>query len=188
MDQAEQELRRAEELDAELPILPMLWANYYAETGDLELAAEKAMEAIERRPHDWQNRLGAARILRLAGRYDEMRRQARQVLEDAPPGQEQAVRQLIEQMLGPTALEEPLDDEELALDDERLPDGEFQLGEGSALLDDEGELDLGGEGPSLGGESLGGGEAGGGPLLKLGDESTLRLREPGTDLRLDLSQ
>ncbi len=186
VDESGAELRRAEELDPELPMLPMLWANYYLATHEAERAAEKAMEAVERRPHDWTVRLNAARVLRVAGRYDEMRRQAHRILEDAPAGQEQAVRQLIEQVLGPTALEEvaeELEDEEWAEGD--LPNADFQLGGDSALL---GGQDA--PGPSLGGGGslLGEGEEGGGPLLNLGDPSTLQLREPGSQLRLDLGE
>lgn len=181
VDEAGTELRRAEELDPTLPTLPMLWANYHLATHEPDRAAEYAMQAIERRPHDWSVRLNAARVLRIAGRYDEMRRQARRILEDAPDGQERAVRQLIEQVLGPTALEEPLEEEDLDWEGD-LPSPDFRLGEGSALLGG------GDDGPSLGGgTSLLGEEAeGGGPLRTMGDTSKLRLREPGSDLRLHL--
>ncbi len=161
----------------------MLWANYYMSTHDLERAAEMALEAIERKPHDWQTRLSAAQILRAASRYDEMRREARAILEMVPSAQVPQVTELIEQVLGPTALEEPLDDDwDEDWDDEDLadlPDGEFELGGGSSLLGD-GELDLGG-GPSLTDDLEGG------SLLNSDETSTLRLG--GTeDLTLDLSE
>ena len=184
IDQASAELGRAEELDPELAILPMLWANYFLATNETDRAAEKAMEAVEHRPHDWTVRLNAARVLRVAGRYDEMRRQARQILEDAPSGQEGAVRELIERVLGPTALEEPIEEDGVA--EGSLPSGDFQLGEGSALLGE------GASGPSLlggsDGPSLLGDEDDGAGLLNGDDPSTLRLREPGGGLRLDLNE
>lgn len=174
------ELRRAEELDPSLPMLPMLWANYYLATRDVDSAVEKAMEAIERRPHDWTVRLNAARVLRVAGRYDDMRREARQILADAPPGQEPAVRQLIEQVLGPTALEEPLgEEEELETAEGALPNPDFDLASDSMLLGGEGG-GSGGTAPSLLGDEE--------PLLNMGDPSKLRLRDPGSDLQLDLSE
>jgi tetratricopeptide (TPR) repeat protein len=177
------ELEEAEELDDEIPILPMLWANYYMTTHDVERAAAYALEAIERKPHDWQTRLSAAQVLRAASRYEEMRVQARAILEMVPSAQVAQVTELITQVLGPTALEAPLEDE--AWDDDEdwdLPDSEFQLGGGSSLLGD-GELDLGG-GPSLGGDLMEGQE---GSLLNSGETSTLRLGG-GEDLSLDLSE
>jgi len=173
-DMAERELRRAEELDPTLPHLPMLWANYYMMTHDPEQAVVRAREAIERRPHDWQTRLGAARVMREAGYYDEMREQAHRVLADAPRERAAAVRELIAQVLGPTALEEPLEDEGA----EGLPGSDFQLGEDSALLG-------GGTGPRLGGSLLGDDDTG---LLNGQDDSTLRLREPGSGLQLNLNE
>lgn len=181
------ELARAEQLDPELHNLPLLWANYYLATRQEGLAAEKALEAVEARPLEWQRRIQAAQVLRAAGRYDEMRRQARTALDQVPAGQKEAIRTLIERALGPTALEPPMDelaeadgagDEALALPD---PDQAFRLGEGSSLLGGDGAPSL--EGPSLLGDDAAGG--GGGPLLKLGDPSKLKLREPGTSLRLD---
>ncbi len=186
MEAGREELEEAQRLDADLPILPMLWANYYMSTHELDRAAEMAMEAIERKPHDWQTRLSAAQILRAASNYDEMRRQAHAILEMVPSAQVPQVTQLIEQVLGPTALEEPLADDEdwdsEDWDDEEaaaLPDGDFQLGGGSSLLGD-GELDLG-EGPSLGGDLEGG------SLLNPGETSTLRLGG-AQDLTLDLNE
>jgi tetratricopeptide (TPR) repeat protein len=188
-DLAERELRTAEELDADLPILPMLWANYYMGTGDLEQAADKALQAVERRPHDWNTRFSAAQVLRAAGRFDEMRRQARAVMEMVPDAQREAIRELMlrPEMLGSTALEEPLDDEDLEGEDDlgfgALPGGDsFRLESQTGLLDEgDGFGAPGGSGPSL----LGGEEA---PLLNPGDPSRLRLGGGGDEgLRLDLS-
>jgi len=186
METARGELDQAQEIDPDLPILPMLWANYYMSTHDVERAAEKALEAIERKPHDWQTRLSAAQVLRAASRYDEMRVQARAILEMVPSAQVPQVTDLITQVLGPTALEEEEDWDDEDWEDEdlaELPDSEFQLGSGSSLLGD-GELDLGGGGPSLGGDLMG---EEGGSLMNPGETSTLRLGG-GDDLSLDLGE
>jgi len=185
IDAARRELEQAEKLDPALHNLPLLWANYHLATHDPERAAAKALEAVELRPLEWQRRLQAARVLREAGRYDDMRRQARAALEQVPASQKESIRQLIEQTLGPTALEEPLD-EAMAADDLAIPeigDG-LELGGDSMLLGEGG----GGAGAGKKGPGLLGDDAdlgGGSPLLKLGDPSTLKLREPGTELRLD---
>lgn len=199
-DLALEELERAQRLDPDLHTLPGLWAGYYASTGELERAVESARSAVERNPWDVQTRLMAARVYRQAARYDDMRREARAVLDRVPPGQRSDMEQLIRRLLGPTALETPLD--ELEDEEDELAEGEgdddlggglgggsFQLGGGSLL----GESGAGGGGgPSLLDEegelapSAGGGEDG--PLLMLGDPSRLRLGGGGDGdrLRLDL--
>jgi tetratricopeptide (TPR) repeat protein len=180
-DLGRRELETAQGLDAELPILPMLWANYYLATHETERAAESAAEAIERQPHSWHARLQAAAVFRAAARYDDMRRQARAIMEMVGPDQREMTRQLIERVLGPTALEEPLDDEPLGdeeLPADGLPSADFQL-EGGGLLGGGGE----GAGPSLGvtGEE--------GPLPNPGDPSTLRLGGgEGSGLQLDIEE
>lgn len=202
-DLAREELERAQRLDPDLHTLPGLWAGYYASTGDLDRAVESARSAVERNPGDVQTRLMAARVYRAAARYDDMRREAQAVLERVPPTQREDMRQLIRRLLGPMALEDPLDeadDDELS-DDELLEGdedeelgggGTFRLGGGSRLLGAGG----GAAGGSSSGPSLlegegdlaprGGGEDG--PLLMLGDPSRLRLRDEGGGdrLRLDL--
>lgn len=188
---AQRELETAERLDPELFTLPMLWANYYLSTGDAERAADKAAEAVRARPHDWEVRLKAAQVYRAASRYDAMRVEARAVMEMVPADQREPMEALITQVLGDTALEEPIaledvlggDDGDVEDDDLGLPSGDFQLGGDSALLG-------GDDGPDLGTGSLLGDEAlpGDGPLLNLGDPTTLRLREPGGGLRLNLDE
>lgn len=179
---AQTELETAERLDGELPTLPMLWANFFLTTRDMERAVQKAAEAIERRPRDWQTRLQAAQVFRAGSRYDEMRREARTVLELVPAERREAMRALIGQILGPTALEEPEEDLLAGGGDDtsgdfELPSADLQLGGGSRLLGDE---------QGVGGSLLGG--QGGDPLLLQGDPSTLRLREPGEGLSLDLGE
>ncbi len=183
-DLAQHELETAQGLDAELPMLPMLWANYYMATHDPDRAAASATEAIERRPHDWQTRFSAAQVFRATARYDDMRRQAHAVMDMVAADQREAVRQLIERMLGPTALEEPLEDEALGDEEDEagsdLPSAAFQL-EGGDLLGGNG-VDLGGGGgPSLG---VSDGEG----LPNPDDPSRLRLGGEGTELHLDLQE
>ncbi|MFK7987136.1 MAG: tetratricopeptide repeat protein, partial [Sandaracinaceae bacterium] len=170
-DMARAELEYAERADPQLHLLPQLWAGYYASTGDLERAVERAEAAVEANP-DLQTRLMAARIYRQAAQYDRMRREARAVLAQTPSQREPEIRNLIRQMLGPTALEDP--DEEIELDDEALAEGEADeglgLGDPSSLQLDSPSLGAGGDdGPSL----LGGGDddlqlGGGGGGLQLG--------------------
>lgn len=202
-DEALHELQTAERLDPDLHLLPALWANYYAGTGDLDRGVEYARRAVDASAGDPQTRLMAARIYRMASRYDDMRREARAVLEATPSARRDQMSQLIRQLLGPTALEAPMDEEDL--DDEELEEDE---GEG-------GSLTLDGTGFQLGAPSLGGGstpdvtlhddegEAEGadeeeetgdeGPALMLGDRSHFHLgggggttTGSGDSLHLDL--
>ena len=175
--EAERELQTAERLDPDLHNLAMLWANYYLATGDTERAAQRALEAIEARQHDPQARLGAARLLRAAGRYDEMREQARAVMEMTPDNQRDRVRMVIEQLLGPTVFDEPMDEGD-DVTAGSATDSPFQLDSDSTLLGGSGP---GGPGaPSLLEEpSLleGGGRPGGqGPSLLGDSQSDFQLR------------
>ena len=119
------ELQTAERLDPDLHLLPALWANYYASTGELDRAVEYARRAVDASAGDPQTRLMAARIYRMASRYDDMRREARAVLEATPSGRHDQMAQLIRQLLGPSALDAPMDEEEDLTDEELFgEDGE----------------------------------------------------------------
>jgi hypothetical protein len=139
-------------------------------------ALTRAEEGVRMRPEHPQARLLLARLYRQAGRYDDMRQQARALLQATPGSQKSRVKGLIEGLLGPTALE--------------APEGEGS-GSGSAALAEPGQLELSeptigdkASGPSLLDDKLGGGATGG---LKLGgDGQKLKLREPGSGLQLDL--
>ena len=80
-----------------------------------------------------------------------MREQARQVVALTPSSRRAQMREFVAEMLGPTALEEPMDDEELALDDEpSAPPVEDDLDLENQLGDTAGEMDgNGSDGPSL---------------------------------------
>jgi tetratricopeptide (TPR) repeat protein len=138
-DLARGELEQAERLDPGLPSLPLAWAELYAGTGDLMQAQAKAEEGIRLRPKAPESHLLLARILRQAGRYDDMRREAQKVLELAAPSQRDQVTEVIKAVLGPTALgTTPGDDEgDPALPRLRQPSqdpGTLQLGSGEPKL------------------------------------------------------
>jgi len=168
------ELRIAERLDPDLHILPGLWANYYASTGDLERAVEYARQSVESNPGDLQSRLMAARIYRQAARYDDMRREARAVMEGTPDSRREQMEAMIIRLLGPTALEDPeeeMTDEEV---DEELGDGSFDL----SLEDD--MLGVTGDGDD---EELGLDDEEDTPPPRRGSGTTLMLGDP-SDLSL----
>ena len=192
-DEALLALEAAERFDPGLVNLRMLWAQYHLQNGNTREAVRNAVLAVEARPHDWQERLRAAQVFRAANEWNEMRRQAHAIIELAPSGQAEAIRQQVLQVLGETAFEE-FDEEEALVAEDFASDEELSL-EGD--LDGLGELpsDLSlGSGSSLLGEdepsgpSLLDGDLGGGPSLQLGDPSSLRLRPPGQKLQLQLGQ
>ncbi len=187
-DEALHELETAQRLDPDLHLLPALWANYYASTGELDRAVEYARQAVDASAGDPQTRLMAARIYRMAGRYDDMRREARAVLDATPSGRQDQMSQLIRQLLGPSALDAPMDEEELddeALDDEgeggdlTLDGTGFQLGAPSALGGGGHDLTLhDDEGAAEGDDAPEGADEG--PGLMLGDRSHFHLGGGGT--------
>ncbi|MFW5875891.1 MAG: tetratricopeptide repeat protein [Myxococcota bacterium] len=188
-ERARNDLETAERLDRRLPNLPQVWAQYHLSQGDVDRAVQSAQRAIERRPHDWQTRVHAAQVYRAASKPDAMRREARKVLEMVPSSREPALRRMLEEVLGPTALDEPADDL-LAEDDtpSALPEpGELKLGgdDQTGMLDDEGEVGQGGQG--LGDEpgdlDLGEDDE---PLILGSDPSKLKLRGPDQKLQLEM--
>lgn len=174
-DLARSELAEAERIDPNFHLLPQLWASYHLMNGETDKAIEHARASIARNPADVQAHLLAARIYRHAGRYDLMRREAHEVMDLTSPSRRAEMRQVIEQMLGPTALEPIEDDLEPLLADgsEEEEDALGDVESGSMRLD---SPLLGGSGesrPSLfggssGGPSLLGGEQLGGGGLQLG--------------------
>lgn len=176
-EQARSYLERASELDDALPQLPLLWAQYYIETHDQERAIRKADEAVLAMPFDINTAMGAAMIYRVTSQYDKMRRQARKILELAPPAQRAMYETVLPRRLGPTALEDPdadadLTDEEIADEMADLPSSDFQLGGDSALLGDGSDSALGGGG-LLGEEEET--RQPGDPTLRLGEPSSYNL-------------
>jgi tetratricopeptide (TPR) repeat protein len=178
-DLARAELDAAERADPDLHMLPALRANYYATQGDLERAVTEIRRAVEANP-DFNTRLAAAQIYRQAGRYDDMRREARAVVELVPEARRDQLRELLSRRLGASAFEDPLDEAEIT--DEELEAIEAE-GAGELTLraptlagspsgpapEDEEEItdeELEAEGTASGSE---------GPALMLGDRNRFRL-------------
>ena len=197
-DEALSEMRTAERLDPELHVLPSLWANYYASTGDLEQAVEYAARAVEANPGDLQSRLMAARIYRMAARYDDMRREARAVMDATPEDRRERMEAMILEVLGPTALED-MDEEISDAELEEAGEGSLELSLDSELLGgEEGDEDLELDDEELGEDDEAPPPRTGGTTLMLGDPSDLSLSggrrggrtRPGTGggdgLRLDM--
>ncbi len=177
LDESEASLEKVAKFAPDFPELDLFRAELHAARGDLPRAAEFARMALAEKHVRWQTRLRGAMLLRAAGDYDEMRRQARAIMEAVPEQQRGMIRAQIEQpqVLGPTALENP---DALAFEAGDT-EGDLKL-EGSSLLgDDEGldvslldedlsaDLDLNlGQGGG-GGLKLGGGGQGSGPRLQL---------------------
>lgn len=186
-EEAEGELAEARRLDPELHLLPGLYANFYASQGDFDRAIQEVERALRDRP-DTQTHLLAARLFRQASRFSDMRREAQAAVQSAPAAQRDQVRALAERMLGEGVFEDPLADDDEALDDELDEGGApLQLGGGSFQLSS----------PTLGGadhehedeDEAADDEAADeeeGPALMLGDPSSYRLGGGGNDLELRL--
>jgi tetratricopeptide (TPR) repeat protein len=158
---ARAELEKAERLEPDLAVLPQIWAQFYASANDIDQALAKAQEAVRRRPKDMQALLVLARVDRAAGRYDDMREQARKILAAAPADQQERLKTLLRGMLGPTVFEAASDhDEEPAGAAGPSLSGTSDA-KGPRLLDDPagsktGSLQLGSGAPKL---QLGGGDS-----------------------------
>jgi tetratricopeptide (TPR) repeat protein len=171
------ELEKAEGLDPRLPSLPLTWAQFYASAGENERAIEHGRRAVKARPSDPQAHLVLARIYRQAALYDEMRVEARAVLALTPQALGARTHELLERLLGPTALESPPE----------AGSGSAPAAQNQALPDPD-HLDLskpGGSSPSrlrLMDDPTG--PPSGGTLKGGGSPPTLKLNEPGTGLKL----
>lgn len=164
---ARAELEKAERLEPDLAVLPQIWAQFYASANDLDQALAKAQEAVRRRPKDMQALLVLARVDRAAGRYDDMREQARKILAAAPADQQERLKTLLRGMLGPTVFEAAAADSDSG---DGSPSGVSLSGspdnKGPRLLDDP-------AGSKTGSLQLGTGA----PKLQLGDgDSKLKLK------------
>jgi tetratricopeptide (TPR) repeat protein len=166
---AQQSLETAERLDAGIPELPLLWAQYYVVTGDAPMARLRAQAAAERFADLWQTQLMVAQIFRAVDDEQGMRRAVQAALEHVPEAQRGALRQQIEESMGASALAPPTEAVAAA------PSGDLQLHLGDAPA------------PAGGEPALGAGEAAGGPALLMGDPSDYHLLGPDQQLQLHLS-
>jgi tetratricopeptide (TPR) repeat protein len=175
-DAARVAFERAEQLAPDLSLVQWGLADYALRTGDKASALARAERAYERRPSfDARVRYGV--LLREAGRYDEMRKLAHEMVKISPEYRKGEVREMVSALLGPTALD-PIDIDPTADDLEDLggPDLDLKLGGDSKLLGTpEPTPDLGGSAP-------------GDPMLMLGDPTKLKLGEPKQRLKLQLGE
>lgn len=167
-EQARQHLDKAQKLAPDLTLVDWALAELWLRTGEREQAIRIATRALASRP-SFDARLRMGVLLRQAGRYDELRKQAQALLAMAPSYRASEVRELIRAALGPAAL------------DEAAPLEEAEEADGAApLLPDlpEPKLELGQ--PQSG--------AAGGPALRdpsaPADGPKLRLRDDREQLRL----
>jgi tetratricopeptide (TPR) repeat protein len=177
---ARAELARAEQLAPDLSMVHWAIAEARLREGDREGALEHAERAAGSQP-SFDSRLRYAVILREAGKYDEMRKLAHDIVAMSPAYKKAEITELVKRVLGPTALDEVDGEGEPAAPAERpnvaqLPDLNLEL-EKPSLLGEAGK----------GAPQLGQKGAEGDPLILLGDPSKLRLRGSGNDdLKLKL--
>jgi tetratricopeptide (TPR) repeat protein len=149
------ELTQADKLAPDLTLVQWALADYWLRTGDRDRAIETAQRALTRRPSfDAQLRMGI--LLRQAGRYDDMRKVASELVARVPAYRKDELRELLRSALGPTALEDPDGAEASAAPE--APD-DLQLGEPPQLGGSNGAPRL--DDPSAAGRD--------GPKLRLGD-------------------
>ncbi len=106
MDQVERarvELEAAESLAPDAPILWAVWAQYDLQQEDAIGAAAKILRAVGLDPENWQLRLQAGRVLRLAGHDEAAKENLAAAMEMVQPEKRDEVRQFIERMMGPGA-------------------------------------------------------------------------------------
>lgn len=166
MEDARRELQRAEELHAELHVLPSLWAQFHLANRDEAQAIRWMETAVERNPNNIQTRMAAAQIFFSVGRMNAARAQVQALLELVPSDRQGRFREEIRARMNESVLEEPEEGwEDLESDVGSASGGDSGLGLG--LGDD---FDLGGSGPSLLDGQLDGGDLnlGGGGDFNLG--------------------
>jgi tetratricopeptide (TPR) repeat protein len=177
-DGARSELAIAERLAPDLSLVQWGMAEQLVRSGEREQGLARAEQAVKERP-SFDGKLRFAVILRQAGKYDEMRKQAQELLAMSPSYRRGELRELLTQVLGPTAFDDVEPDPSAAdLDDLGSvpplaggPDLKLQLGQGKLLGEPGGEA----QGP-------------GDPLILSGDQPKLRLHgsdEPKLKLKLD---
>lgn len=183
LSSAKATLDKVRKLSPDLPILALIDAQIAMSEGRAQEAAELVLRAAQAEPRNWSVRIQAGQVLRAAGRYDDMRRMAREALDLAPSSMRAQLQQQIQMILGPTALEAP-DDEDAtgrtssgAATVKGLMNQDLKLGEGSRLLGDD---------DSTPGSVSGDSSEQGGPLMQLGDPDNFSLG--GDSLRLNLGE
>jgi tetratricopeptide (TPR) repeat protein len=177
-DGARAAFERAEQLAPDLSLVQWGLAEYLLRSGEREDALERAERAHRHRPSfDAKVRYGV--LLHQAGRYDEMRKLAHELVNLAPEYRKQEVRELVIELLGPTALD-PVEPDPSADDLADLggPALDLKLGSDSKLL---GSAPTPPAAPPTVGN-------GGEPVLMLGDPKKLKLGDESTRLKLKLGE
>ncbi|MCC7541131.1 MAG: tetratricopeptide repeat protein [Deltaproteobacteria bacterium] len=196
-DGARRDLERALELDPDLPNGDLLWANIHANDGEIDEAIARMRRMLQRDPRDERAYVVLGQLHKQAGNDDEMRAVIAQGLRNSRDPD--AMRTRVRQILGESALRDPLaDDEGGEPDDEPGPaatppgdedEEDADAGAGAADTDeptDEEEDGDGGAGGDFdltrGSRLLGGG---GGPQLRIGNGSKLRVGEDRLRIQME---
>lgn len=176
MGEAKRELDRAESLSPDLSLVQWAYAEYFMRLGDREGALLRGERAFESHP-SFDAKLRYAVLLRQAGRYEPMRKLAHEIVAGSPSYRKSELKELINAVLGPTALD--------SVEPDPSADDLSDLG-GEKL-----DLKLGSKlpAPSPGAEEAAPSAADpAGPLILGADPSKLRLRSESEKLKLELDQ
>jgi tetratricopeptide (TPR) repeat protein len=107
LGRARVELEAAESLDRDAPILWAVWAQYDLQRDDTIGAAAKIKRAVNLDPENWQLRLQAGRVLRLAGEDEAAKENLAAAMEMVHPAKRDEVKRFIERMVGAGASPAP---------------------------------------------------------------------------------
>jgi hypothetical protein len=162
------ELKKAEQLSPDLSLVQWGLADYALRHGERADGIARARAAYEARP-SFDAKLRYAALLRQASKYDEMRALAAQLVQAVPAYRKDDVREVVKQVLGPTALE---------------PEEPTTVDPSADDLSDLGGPNLKLELPKDTDKPTGGAAPG---LNSRGDTQRLQLRDPSQKLQLDLS-
>jgi len=178
VDAARVAFETAERNSPDLSLVQWGLAEYALRQGDRATALAKAEQAVKHRPSfDAKVRYGV--LLRQAGRFEEMRKVAHELVDLTPAYRKDEVRELLTTVLGPTALDaiepDPSADD---LADLGGPDHDLKLGADSPLLNPS-EPQLAPPEGAAGGHE---------PVLMLGDQKKLKLGGDENKLQLNLGQ
>jgi tetratricopeptide (TPR) repeat protein len=159
---------KAEQLAPDLTLVQWGLAEFALRSGDRESALARAERALAKRP-SFDAKVRYAVLLHQAGRYEEMRKVAHELVSLSPEYRKQDVREMLVTLLGPTALD-PIEPDPTADDLADLggPDLQLKLGDGAKLLGNPSDH---ASNPSV----MQGAEGANEPVLMLGDRSKVRL-------------
>jgi thioredoxin-like negative regulator of GroEL len=105
LERARLELEAAEDLSPNAPLLWSIWAQYHLSVSDPITAAANMKRAVSLDPDNWQLRLQAARVLQGANDDEGAKQNLSAAMQMVQPEKRAEIRQFIERMLGPAALD-----------------------------------------------------------------------------------